>query len=102
MAREQLIIPKTVLKKLQEPAAKASDLATEPPEFQTWTDATGEFKARARLLPKSETTVTIVTEDGWEVQVPISKLSEADPEFLRSAQTGREVRCWSPLPGGLS
>ena len=84
MVREQLIIRKTELKKLRKPAAKAAAPSSEP-EFRTWSDATGKFKVRAKLLRKSDTTVTIVTEEGREVKVPISKLSEADQAFLRSS-----------------
>ncbi len=88
MVRKQLIIRKSVLKKLQASAAKASDPANRPPEFRTWTDSAGKFTIRARLLRKSETTVTIVTEEGREIEVPISKLSTADQEFLRSPEAG--------------
>ena len=84
MVRKELIIRKTVLKRLQEALAEPADPPSEPSEFRTWTDASGNFKVRARLLRKSDTTVTVVTDAGREMNVPISKLSEADQRFLHS------------------
>lgn len=77
MARNELIIKKSVLK---------ASLAPDPPaaEMRTFTDATGKFTVKARVVKLTETQVTLLTEQGKELTLPLSKLSDADQEFLRS------------------
>ncbi len=77
MVRNELIIKKAVLKE-----SKASSPPTA--EMRTFTDATGKFKVKARIVKQSETEVTLLTEQGKEVTLPLLKLSEADQKFLRS------------------
>ena len=52
--------------------------------MRNFSDLTGKFKVKARIVKKSETEVTLLTEQGKEVTLPLSKLSAADQEFLRS------------------
>ncbi len=51
---------------------------------RTFTDATGRFKVKATIQNQTESEVTLLTEKGKVVTLPISKLSDADQEFLRS------------------
>jgi hypothetical protein len=84
MAREELIIKRTVVQKLQEAPENAAAPADKAPELRTWTDSTGQHTVRAALVNKSDTTVTLRTDAGRDLTLPIAKLSEADREFLRS------------------
>ncbi len=78
MARDELIIKKSDLPRSPDPSAPESGI-------RTWTDATGKFQVRAKLLRKSESSVTLLTEAGREVTLPLAKLSQADLEFLRGS-----------------
>lgn len=75
MARNELIIKKNALK-----ASSSRPTA----EMRTFTDATGKFTVKAKVIKQSGTQVTLLTEKGKEVTLPLSKLSKADQEFLRS------------------
>jgi hypothetical protein len=77
MARNELIIKKAVLRPLTAPSSPTA-------EMRTFTDATGKFTVKARIVKQSETEVTLRTEQGKEITLPLSKLSEADQKFVRS------------------
>jgi hypothetical protein len=79
MVRNELIIKKAVLMTM----ASGSSAA----EMRTFTDATGKSKIKARIVKQTATEVTLFTEKGKEVTLPLAKLSEADQAFLRSAAT---------------
>ena len=81
MIREELIITKQVLRMLQ---SSRTISPAQTRAARTWVDATGQFKVVATLVRKSPTNVILLTEAGKEVTVPISRLSEADREFLAS------------------
>ncbi len=54
-------------------------------ELRTWTDESGNFSIRARFFSIIGERVKIVADDdGREVEVLISKLSESDKEYLRA------------------
>jgi hypothetical protein len=78
MVRNELIIKKSVLKASTAPSPAAT-------EMRTFTDATGRFKVKAKVVKLSETQVTLLTEQGKEVTLPLAKLSPADQEFLRAS-----------------
>ena len=84
MVREELIIRKSALQELQQEPKNANPPASKQPEWRTWTDTTGKFTVRAQLLRRSDGAISLRTEAGREVTLPISKLSEADREFLRT------------------
>ena len=74
----------------QELAAVAPDATvlsesrpTPKPQFRTWTDSTGKFSVRATMVTLSDGAVTLRTENGKELTVPIDKLSEADRALLQ-------------------
>ncbi|MCA9214584.1 MAG: hypothetical protein KDB27_16040 [Planctomycetales bacterium] len=84
-----------------EPAASSVDplvLATEEPAtaknvhspnpFRLWTSASGTTKVEARLVSVSdEGTATLVRKkDGKKARVPLSKLSKADQDFIKSTR----------------
>lgn len=72
----------------------ASDPDVQPParkeparkEYATrsWTDENGELSIEARFYSLTGDQVKIVTDDDRQIEVPITRLSEADKEYLRS------------------
>jgi S1-C subfamily serine protease len=54
-------------------------------ELRTWSSASGTYKAEAELIElKSDGTVVLKKKDGTVIQVPLSKLSAVDQQYLRS------------------
>src|SRR6056297_3487551 len=53
-----------------------------------WSDSTGNFSVKAMLIRKTEDVVTLLTSDGREVTVPLSRLSDRDRRYLRGAEAG--------------
>lgn len=51
---------------------------------RSWKDATGKFSVDAELIEVREQSVRLKKNDGSEIEVPISKLSKGDREFLAS------------------
>ena len=60
--------------------------------FRTWTDTTGKFKTKARFVELAGDTVTLETDKGKSLTIPLAKLSEADQEMARkiAAKMGRQ------------
>ncbi len=84
IAREQLIIEnKTVRKLRRKPAAATDDLKT---VLRTWTDVTGKHKIEATLVSKTDSEVTLKTDAGREITLPLEKLSEEDRALLSGEQ----------------
>ena len=85
--RNQLIIKKALLKNasvLPEKSATASNNTST--EFRTWISATGKFKVKAKLLSRTESTITLLTETDKQITLPITKLSEADQKLLEETK----------------
>lgn len=59
---------------LKEPAKKA--------ELRTWSDTSGQFEVKGRLLSQDETQVVLQREDGKSISVPTELLSETDRKYL--------------------
>ena len=55
-------------------------------DFRKWKDKTGKFEVSAKLVSKTDTTVTLEKKDGSKIDVPIERLSEADQDFLNGDQ----------------
>src|SRR4051812_15080943 len=54
-------------------------------EVRTWTSAAGSHKTEAEFVELTDDgTVVLKTKAGKTIQVPLSKLSEADQTFARS------------------
>ncbi|OUT55923.1 MAG: hypothetical protein CBB71_18870 [Rhodopirellula sp. TMED11] len=79
MVRNELIVKKSVLRTLQSGSAAG--------QMRTFTDATGKFRVKAKVVQQTATEVTLLTEQGKEVTLPLTRLSEADQEFLKSSAT---------------
>ena len=79
MARNQLIIKKSLLKKVPSESSSTSSPAQ---EMRTWHRSTGRFNVKAKLVEKTSTHVTLLTETGKEVTLPLAKLSQQDQDFL--------------------
>lgn len=56
---------------------------------RTWMDATGQFKVEAELVEVKDGMAVLKRVDGRVVNVPISKLSEADRNYLKSWDDGQ-------------
>ncbi len=59
--------------------------ARERRPLRTWTDVTGKYRVRARLLRIAETQVVLRREDGQQVSVPLGKLSREDRRYIESS-----------------
>ncbi|MEZ6087179.1 MAG: SHD1 domain-containing protein [Pirellulaceae bacterium] len=75
MKREELIIKKALLGKTAERNAQEA-------VSRVWTDSTGRFKVSAKLLSRSDSTISLLTDAGKTVELPLSRLSQADQTYL--------------------
>lgn len=64
---------------IAQPAAIESPL-----QFRTWRDATGSFSVEAKLLGMEGQAVQLGKKNGDVIKVPITKLSQADQDYLSS------------------
>ncbi|MEN1678313.1 MAG: SHD1 domain-containing protein [Planctomycetota bacterium] len=80
MDRDQLIIQTKTLAPLKR--AVRNNLADLKKTLRTWTDKSGQFKIEARFVAKNGDKVTIQTDAGREITLPLAKLSAADQELL--------------------
>jgi len=55
-------------------------------ELRTWTDSSGQFQIKARLLGAKDGSVRLRREDGQTLTVALEKLSEEDREFVREVR----------------
>ena len=53
-------------------------------QLRTWKSSSGTYEVQATLISKTDTEVLLKREDGKEVAVPISRLSEADQLYLKN------------------
>jgi len=58
---------------------------SEAPEVRMWTDSTGKFNVRAKLISVLDGKVKLEKEDGRIIELPIQRLSEADQQLVRSS-----------------
>jgi Tfp pilus assembly protein PilX len=72
------------LKELSGESADPPAADNSKPAYRTWTDSSGQFKTKARLSGVEGDKVSLETENGHKIRVPIEKLSEADREFLKA------------------
>jgi hypothetical protein len=61
---------------------QANDAVAEEP-LRTWTSADGKFTVEARLVSVEDDTVVLKRADGRMVKIALTKLSDADREFVR-------------------
>jgi hypothetical protein len=54
-------------------------------KMRTWTDKTGKFKTKAKFVELKDGEVTLETDAGKTVKMPIEKLSKADQEVAQQA-----------------
>lgn len=62
---------------------KDNDLA-DSPEAREWSDASGRFKVKAKMISSDDEHVTLEKESGETVKVRIDQLSERDRQHLRT------------------
>lgn len=55
-------------------------------DVRTWSDTTGKFKIKAKLVGVEEGTVTLEKEDGSQLEIELKKLSQADQKFITDWQ----------------
>jgi len=84
MTRDQLIIEDKTVKKLLAEAAQESGQSEDDlrKTLRTWTDASGSHKVEAKYVSRNEKEVTLKTDAGREIVLPIDKLCEKDRELL--------------------
>lgn len=78
--RGQLIIQDKSLRKLKRNSAK--QLADLKQTLRTWTDSSGQHKVEARFVSVDETKVTLKTDAGREISLPLKRLSDEDRELV--------------------
>lgn len=57
-------------------------IAVAQDEMREWTDSTGKFKITASLVEVKEGVAWLENKDGERMKIPVSRLSEADQEYL--------------------
>lgn len=69
-------------------------------EVRTWTDNTGEFKIRAKLVTVKDGVVTLQDEDGSNLEIELKKLSAGDQKYVADRQkaSSNPFRKASPSP----
>lgn len=81
-----------------------SSSTTEEPkaDVRTWTDKTGAFEVKARLLSHSNGKIELEKEDGRVVTLPLDKLSEPDKKFIAEIEkkAADESNSDNPFAGG--
>jgi hypothetical protein len=65
------------------PAATGREPAASP-AARIWTDATGQFTVEAALVAVKDGKVLLIKANGSVLELPLSKLSVADEDYLRS------------------
>lgn len=85
MTRDPLIIEDSTVRKLRRKQPSTGSGITDEELSQvlrTWTDVTGKHKIEARYVSRTEDQVTIKTDAGREITMPIEKLTESDRDLL--------------------
>ncbi len=54
-------------------------------QMRTWTDSTGRFSIKAKLIGVEDGVVKLQRDDGTEIQIELKKLSKADQQFVAQA-----------------
>ena len=72
------------LQKLPDDGSGSSGATVAKPAYRTWADTTGQFSVKARYRGVKDDKLSLETEDGRLIQVPLDKLSETDRKFLAS------------------
>jgi len=82
--REQVIIQDKTLRKLKrQQVAKAVDLKK---KLRAWTDRSGQHKIEARLVRIADSKVTLKTDQGREITLPLAKLSDEDQKLVEAIE----------------
>ena len=59
--------------------------------LRTWTDVSGQFEIRARLMLVSAGTFVLAREDGRLINVPADKMSQQDRHYVDQLEEGDDV-----------
>lgn len=74
--------------------------AADESDFRTWTDASGDFSFEGKFLRLRGAEVLLEAADGKTRLVPLSRLSEADRDWVKSQGVGESgVSAEDPLTG---
>ena len=82
MLRSELIVKKAALAKISS-GVPMTDLS----KPRIWTDSTGKFTIKGSLKTKTATEITLLTDDGREIILPISRLSKEDQNLLKGDES---------------
>lgn len=75
--------------------------AVDSAEFRKWTSADGRFSLQAELVTSSNESVRLRNGDGKEIDVLLSKLSEADRAYLKNLQSLNRAKANGQRPKTL-
>lgn len=70
-------------------------------ETRVWSDASGSFTIRAKYVSEKDGKVTLVQEDGEEVEIALKELSESDQKFvanLKKKEAASPFKAKKPSP----
>lgn len=83
------VLPPQDVRVLEDGANRAEKKSKRP--LRTWTDKTGKFKTKARFVELDGDALTLETDEGKTLSIPLEKLSEADQAVARkvAAKTAR-------------
>lgn len=84
-----------VLFKVDVPKSAASRSALTPEAstaLRTWRDATGNFSLKAQFVELKGTDIRLLKEDGVTISVPLTRLSDADQQFVRDQQKPKTAK----------
>lgn len=73
-------------------------VAKPPSEYRQYADESGKFHVSAKFIKADETSVTLLTEAGKTIVVPLDKLSTADSDFVKAARdkAGKQLEAKVP------
>lgn len=81
--REQVIVQDKSLRKIR--SQQGSRIAELKKTLRTWTDSTGQHKVEARFVSVDDDAVTLKTDAGREIKLPLERLCDEDQELLKGA-----------------
>lgn len=66
------------------------------PAFKTWTDDSGTFTFQAKYAGMDGENVRLIREDGKEIKVPLTRLGEADRQYVEELRSAKPTNPFEP------
>lgn len=67
-------------------------------ESRLWSDASGKFKIEAKLLEVKNGKAVLLKADGKKVEIPVTKLSDADQKHIAESENPFDAPAGTPAP----